>query len=158
MPDVASPRRTRTVRPVEDVPLDGAVKPDGRTRAARQLRRVQAATADPKTRLSGDAAPAEIADGEITVPVAGRRFRVAESMGLMPLLEWAAVSEEIDVDNQAQLASLFRLLKDLVDERDWAEFRKYTREEKCNDEDFVGFVNAAIEAIAARPTEEPASS
>jgi hypothetical protein len=160
MPATASPRKPRTVRSVEDVPLDGTPepKPDGRTRAARQLRRVQAAVADEKTRLPEEVRAQETADGVLAVPIAGRKFRIQESLGLMPLMEWAAVTESVDVDNQGQLASLFYLLKDLVDPEDWDAFRKFTRDEKCTDEDFIDFVNASVEAIAALPTAEPAGS
>jgi hypothetical protein len=127
-------------------------------RSAAQLRRVQAATADPKVRLPVDERAVEVEDGVLAAPIAGRRFRLQETIGLMPLMEWAAATDEVDTGNQAQLAGLFNLLKDVVDTEDWTAFRKFTREEKCDDEDFVKFVNAAIEAIAARPTGEPATS
>jgi hypothetical protein len=156
-------RRTRTVRPAEDVsPVEemaaafGIEKPPAVRK--RQARRVQAATADPKVRLPEDERAVEVADGELSAPLAGHYFRLQESLGLMPLMEWAAATVEVDPDNQVQLAGLFNLLKDLVDPEDWAEFRKVSREAKSNDEDFVKFVNAAMEAIAARPTVAPVTS
>jgi hypothetical protein len=158
------PRRTRTVapKPVEDVESDvlGGVPelPPPALRAKRQSRRVQAATADPKVRLPEGKRAAEKANGALVAPVSGRYFVLQESLGLMPLMEWAAAQDEVDVNNQAQLAGLFRLLKDLVAPGEWGEFRAFTREAKCNDEDFLAFVNAAIEAIAARPTGVPAAS
>jgi hypothetical protein len=158
----ASPqRRTRRVAPAAAEELDELVQEVPaplRSKSAAQLRRVQAATAEEKVRLPADERAVEIAEGVLTAPISGKLFRLQESVGLMPLMEWAAATEEVDTGNQAQLAGLFFLLKDVVDPEDWSEFRKYTREEKCNDEDFVKFVNAAIEAIAARPTGEPATS
>lgn len=163
MPPTAT-RRARTVRPAEDVsPVEemaavfGIEKPPAVRK--RQARRVQAATADPKVRLPENERAVEVADGELlAAPLAGHYFRLQESIGLMPLMEWAAATVEVDPDNQVQLAGLFNLLKDLVDPEDWTEFRKVSREAKCNDEDFVKFVNAAMEAIAARPTGAPATS
>jgi hypothetical protein len=75
-----------------------------------------------------------------------------------PPTAWAAAASEIDTGNQSQLAGLFNLLKDMVLPEDWTEFRKFTRESKTDDEEFGKFVNAAIEAIAARPTGESAGS
>jgi hypothetical protein len=156
------PRRTRTVapRPVDDVPLDGEenVKPDGRTRAARQVRRVQAATADDKVRLPAGERAVEVADGVITAELSGRSFRLAESIGLMPLMEWAAAQDDIDTRNSVALLGFYRVLQDLVHEDDWPDFRKHAREQKSTDKELVAFQNAAVEALAARPTEEPEAS
>lgn len=159
----ASPqRRTRRVAPAETdeaVLGEARVTPvrDGR-KSASQLRRVQSATAEAKMRLPDDERAVEVSEGVLAAPVAGKMFRLQDTIGLMPLMEWAAATDEVDVGNQAQLVGLYRLLKDLVDPEEWNEFRAFTREGKCDDEDFIKFVNAAIEAIAARPTGEPASS
>jgi hypothetical protein len=156
------PRKTRQVapQPVEDVTdeLPEAFAAPVRKPRAAQLRRVQAAAGDEKVRLPQDERAVEVADGELKAPIAGRYFRLSDSIGLMPLMEWAAAREEIDVDNGAQLLGMFRILKDLVDPEDWDEFRAHTREAKCIDEDFVAFQAAAMEAIAARPTAVPATS
>jgi uncharacterized protein YbaR (Trm112 family) len=168
----ASPqRRTRSVAPVEDVeaPVLGdpevpgafAAPKRGRPRGAKnaaQLRRVQEAAADEKVRLPAGQRAAEIADGELAAPVAGRWFRLSDSIGLMPLMEWAAAREDVDAGNASTLVSFYRILQDIVHPDDWQAFKTYTREHKCNDEDLVAFQNAALEAIAARPTVAPADS
>lgn len=157
----ASPqRRTRRVAPAAAQldEVEGDIPAPLRSKSAAQLRRVQAATAEEKVRVPVDERAVEVEEGVLAAPISGKMFRLQESVGLMPLMEWAAATEEVDTGNQAQLAGLFFLLKDVVDPEDWTEFRKHTRQEKCNDEDFVKFVNAAIEAIAARPTGEPATS
>ena len=157
----ASPqRRTRRVAPAENeygYESEAKVTPV-RSKSASQLRRVQSATAEAKVRLPEDERAVEVEEGVLVAPLGGRMFRLQDSLGLMPLMEWAAATDEVDAGNQAQLAGLYRLLKDLVDPEDWNEFRAFTRESKSGDEDFIKFVNAAIEAIAARPTGEPASS
>lgn len=158
------PARTRTVVPLPD---DDMPETLGESRARRrrardsapsQLRRIQSATADPKVRLPEEDRAIEDADGDLKAQIAGRYFRVAETIGLMPLMEWAASQDSVDGSNQTQLAGLFRVVKDLVAPEDWDEFKVFTRDKKCTDTDFVAFVNAAIEAIAARPTEEPETS
>lgn len=157
----ASPqRRTRRVSPRPETVLGEAVDeaPAVLRRSTSQLRRVQAATADPKVRLPGEDRAVEVEDGVLTAAIGGRSFRLQETIGLMPLMEWAAATDEVDTGNATQLAGMFNLLKDVVDPEEWGAFRKHTRENKCGDEDFVKFVNAAIEAIAARPTGEPADS
>jgi hypothetical protein len=158
------PRRSRTVAP-DDVLLPADEPQDtvpaafaASTPAKRAARRVQAATADPKVRIPEGERAAEIADGVLTAPIAGRSFRLSETIGLMPLMEWAAASDEVDVSNAGTLITFYRLLKDLVHEDDWAAFRSYTREQKCDDNELLAFQNAAMEALAARPTAAPAAS
>jgi len=155
----ASPqRRTRRVAPAGTDEVPGEAQVTLVRKSAAQLRRVQAATAEPKVRLPDSERGVEVGEGVLAAPIAGKMFRLQDSIGLMPLMEWAAATDEVDAGNQAQLAGLYRLLKDLVDPEEWNEFRAFTREGKTGDEDFIKFVNAAIEVIAARPTGEPASS
>jgi hypothetical protein len=161
----AAVRRTRQVapEPEPDVP-DEAVAPETVPAALRRkparaaARRVQAATSDAKTRLPEGKRAVETADGELRAPVAGRYFKIAESVGIMPLMEWAAALDTVDTGNIPELAGRFRLLRAIVHPDDWDEFRVHTTEAKCNGDDLLAFQNAAIEAMAARPTVVPAAS
>jgi hypothetical protein len=163
----ASPqRRTRRTAPVEDVtPADelgealGVFNPvPARRRSASQARRLQAATADPKVRLPEGERAAEAADGTLSVELAGKSFRLSDSIGVMPLMEWAASREEADPQDAGQLLSIYRILQDLVDPEDWLAFKQHAREAKCGFTEVFAFQNAAMEALTARPTGEPASS
>jgi hypothetical protein len=161
----ASPqRRTRRVAPAESadaVPgevLGTVDAPVRKRRSSAQLRSVQSAVSDPKVRLPEDKRATESAGGKLTAAIKGKRFRLSESIGLMPLMQWAAANDEVDPGNLAQLASFYRVLKDLVHPEAWQEFCSYTTETKCGDTDFVAFQSAAVEAIAARPTGAPATS
>ncbi len=152
------PRKSREA--VADVPLpalEGTVVPPA-LRAKRQVRRVQAAVADPKARLSEGTRAVEVADGELAAPIAGQYFRLSAEVGLMPLMEWAAATDEINVKNGVQVLALYRLLRHIVHPDDWARFRSFTTESKCDGNAFVNFQNAALEALAARPTPGPATS
>lgn len=160
------PRKTRnTAAPVPDdgeavegtVVQDTPPAPLARKRTAAVQRRTQSALADPKVRLPRAKRAVETDKG-LTVAIAGRPFRISGSIGLMPLMEWAAAREELDATDNSALVGMFRILKDLVHPDEWNEFRKFTRDEKCTDQQFIDFQNAAMEAIAARPTEAPAAS
>jgi hypothetical protein len=167
MPPVANGRRTRRVIPpapaeadavpvITEVPPALAAKP--RAKSASQLRRVQEATADPKRRVPRAKRAAETADETISVPLAGKPFLLNETIGIMPLMQWAAALDVVDVKSVPQLASFYRLLKALVHEENWEAFCEHATEAKCSDQDLLDFYSASIEAMSARPTKEPAAS
>lgn len=156
----AAPRRTRQVAPSPEPEVLGTAEPEApaalrRKPARAAARRVQAATSEEKVRLPADKRAVEVADGELVAPIKGRYFKISPTLALMPLMEFAAATQDVDVDNQVQLASLFRVLKNIVEPADWPEFRVFTTDERCGADDFLDFQNAAIEAMAARPTEAP---
>ena len=162
----AAQRKARTVRPVEDVadglpgavPAAFAVKPDGRTKAARELRRVQAATVDPKVRLPAGERAVELPDG-LSAPLLGKYFRVREKVAFMALMQWAAVLESVvDVLNREQLVGFYKLLKAVVHPEAWDAFCEHATETLADDADLLAFYNAAMEAMTGRPTPAPAAS
>lgn len=154
------PRRTTEDVAVPEA-LGGTVKagpPKGRGKPEAQIRRAQAATVEPDVRLPEEERAKEDRDSVLRVPIAGREFRIADNIGIMPLMEWAASVEQADPEDPSQLLATFRLLQDLVHPDDWLEFRAHTRLKKCNFDEFFAFQNAAMEALTARPTGEPATS
>lgn len=158
-------RSKRAVRPVEDVteelPFEDeapeAVPEAFAAKSRSQVRRVQAATADPKVKLPAGERAVDAEDG-LRAPLAGEYFRIADSIGLLPLMEWAAGLDQVNIMNSGQLAGWYRLLKAIVHPDDWDAFRRHATEQMCNDEALLAFQNAAIEAMTARPTVAPASS
>ena len=161
MPSAPQPR-TRVVVPLPEpeedeqdaVPEAFAARPAARKR---QVRRAQAAVADPKVSLPAEERAVE-EDGELRVPIAGRYFRLSNGIGFMTLMEFAVSADDADPTSPARTRSFYYVLKDLVHEDDFAEFCRHTRDAKCSAEEFVTFQNAAIEALTARPTVAPASS
>jgi hypothetical protein len=95
--------------------------------------------------------------GFLTVPLGDEEFRLAEDVGIMPLMEWAA-SSDVDVASADGLRAVYYVLQDAVHEDEWAKFRRYARENKTSAEDLLDFANAALEALAGRPTEESTGS
>jgi hypothetical protein len=125
----------------------------GDTRAATTQLRV----ADQSARTGKDTRAKVAKEGQLTAPLRKREFRLAEDVGIMPLMEWAAASDR-DVASADGLRAVFYVLQDAVHEDDWAEFRKFAREEKVDATELLEFANSALEALAGRPTEDATGS
>jgi hypothetical protein len=116
-----------------------------------------------------------------TVELKGRRFRVADKVGLMPLLKFSAFSD-VDVQDPRALGALYAMLKDCIhpghpgcgecedckngsnracpefDPGDWHAFEDHACESKAEAEDLMEVVTKTIEIISGRPTEPPSPS
>lgn len=114
----------------------------GDIRAARsQLR-----TADQSARV-GKEARADSDGAEVTVPLRDQEFKLGHSPSVMSLMEWGASS------GGGSLIAAFHVLKDIVHEDDWEEFKEYCRDENVESEEMGTFINAAMEGLSGRPTE-----
>lgn len=134
--------------------------PDTASTSDTRAARTQLKTADPKARVAKTARAKDNHTSEggfLTAPLGDREFRLADDVGIMPLMEWAA-SSDVDVASADGLRAVFYVLKDTVHEDEWADFRRYSRDEKLSAEKLLDFANAALEALAGRPTEEPSGS
>ncbi len=90
---------------------------------------------------------------------ARRTFRIAGSIGLMPLLRFAhSAKAGLDTDDLEGMAALYTMIQDCVHPDDWAEFQEYATVTKAEDEDLMEFVGAAMEVITARPRKRRGSS
>jgi len=125
----------------------------GDSRAARS----QLKTADQSARMPKGSRAKDVPGGGLTVKLGDREFRLAEDVGIMPLMEWAAASD-VDVASADGLRAVYYVLQDAVHEDDWAEFRKYSRENKIAAGELLDFANSALEALAGRPTEDATGS
>jgi hypothetical protein len=117
-----------------------------------------------------------------TVELHGQKFRIAETVGLMPLLKFSAFAE-VEVSDTRALGALYAMLKDCIhpgqpgcgecaackrdDERackvydpgDWHAFEDWAIECKADAEDLMEVVSRTIELISGRPTQQaPPSS
>ena len=148
-----------------------------RRAASSQLKAV-----DQSARVSAASRAKEEA-GEVTVPLKGRQpskdkdglvvrdeddkivyepvvkdFRLADEVGIMALMEWVAAAEGKKDETSKSLVAVYHVLEDTVHEDDWDEFRQFGRESKLQAKDYGEFINAALEAVAGRPTEESTGS
>lgn len=108
----------------------------------------------------------------------GRRFRLAEKIGLMPLLRFANASKAgLDSDDMEGLAALYTVIRDTIDQRrppkldeqgvqlidpisgepewdgpsEWMKFEDHAINTQAEGEDLMDFVNRAMAVISARP-------
>lgn len=118
-------------------------------------------------------------DDPSMVEFMGKKFRLAETVGLMPLMRFANASKKgLDSDDMEGLAALYAVIRDTVDQTrppkmdpatgrqsidpisgegewagpsQWMLFEEHAMETKAEGEDLMDFVNRAMAVIAARP-------
>lgn len=117
----------------------------------------------------------------------GEQFRMADRIGLMPLMKFAmAAKNGLDSDDMEGLAALYTLIRDCVDTTcpqrpvmedgqpkvdehgqpvtedagpsEWDRFEAHATTMKADGDDFMKVVQDVIEALTARPTQRPAGS
>jgi hypothetical protein len=120
---------------------------------------------------------APVADDTDSVEFLGKRFRLAETIGLMPLLAFANTSKQgMDSDDLEGMAAMYALIRDTVDQTrvqrrdeddkliydaagepewegpsDWQRFERHAIDEKADGEELMGFIRDAMGVISARP-------
>ena len=126
-----------------------------------------------------------ITPGE-TVSLAGRPFRVAEKVGLMPLLKFSHAANLSTSDERAYVA-MYQILRDVIkaadppcgtcegctdtdgraptirdctvaDRGDWELFEEWAVDCKADADELLDVVSEAIKVISARPTESRSGS
>ena len=130
------------------------------------------AASDPE--LSG-----EVIDPARAVTLAGKEFRVAEAVGLMPLLKFSHAAN-LRTDDDRAYAAMYEILRDVIleaedpcgscpgckqaglgatardcrmaDEGDWDRFQDWAVECKADADELLEVVAQAIKIISARPT------
>lgn len=85
------------------------------------------------------------------VELKGEKFRIAEEIGAMPMLKWAAAAELSSEDPRA-LGAIYAMLRDSVLEDDWAAFEQHALKSKADAEALLDVVTKALEVISGRPT------
>lgn len=99
-----------------------------------------------------------VGDGR-KVEFLGSDYRMAEKIGLMPLMRFAHVSSKgLDSDDMEGLAAMYTMIQDCIDPADWKRFEADAIEKKAEAEDLFGVVKRVIEILSARPTQRPADS
>lgn len=101
----------------------------------------------------------EIIGGDQKITFMGEEYRLAESIGLMPLLKFANASARgIDSNDMAGLAALYAMIRDCIADDEWSRFEYDAIDKKAEGDDLMPVVQQAIEAISARPTSPPNGS
>jgi len=148
-----------------------------------ELARIQGAAAgvvpgtavDVTANGNGDGVKAE------TVEFLGRQFRVAEKVGLMPLLKFSAYAD-VTVNDPRALGAMYAMLRDCIypgtpgcgecedckggseqacpeyDRGDWLAFEDHAMTTRADADDLMDVVSRVMELIAGRPTKPSGSS
>jgi len=127
----------------------------------------------------------EIISPSRVITLAGEDFRVAEKVGLMPLLKFSYAAN-LRTDDERAYAAMYEILRDVIledeppcgkcpgckeagknaetrdcqfaDEGDWGRFQDHAVECKADADQLMDVVAQAIKVISARPTESPSGS
>lgn len=116
---------------------------------------------------------------DMRVEFAGEWFRIADKVGLMPLMRFAhAAAEELDTADMEALAAIYDMLRDCIhpgspcdcgqpgdhvpgchyDPGDWRKFERHAVKVKADAEDMLPVVQQVISKVSARPTGGPSGS
>lgn len=138
--------------------------------------------AEPTTQDAQAAAEGVISDDGDWVEFLGEKFRLSDSIGLMPLLKFAnAAKRGMDSEDMDGMAAMYSMIRDtiwrpratgddgqpatdpdtgerLYDEAEWQRFCDFADDEKADGEDLMGFVSQAIQVISARPRKRRGTS
>jgi hypothetical protein len=83
----------------------------------------------------------------------GKDFRLAEKVGLMPLLSFAALAEAgVDTMDFRALATMYHLLQQIIHPDDWGRFQSHASEVRADADDLLGVVTLGLEAVSGRPS------
>lgn len=130
---------------------------------------------EPATQTVQAAAEGVVEAESETIEFLGQRFRLADSVGLMPLLAFANASKQgLNSDDMAGMAAMYAMIRGVVwrkplydehgvraldpltddpafDETEWNRFERHAMNENADGEELMGFVGKAMAVLAARP-------
>jgi hypothetical protein len=113
-------------------------------------------------------------DGADYIEFYGEKFRLADRVGLMPLVKFGhAANKGLDSDDMEGLSAMYSMIRSVIhrppvydehgarkvdengktlrDEGEWQRFQALAEDELAEGEDIMAFVNRAMEVMAARP-------
>lgn len=95
-----------------------------------------------------------------SVEFLGKRFPIANKVGLMPLMEFAYyASSGADTSDMGSLVAIYEMLRDcFADEKTFDEFRAHAKKMKADAEEMMPVVQQTIELLTARPTGQDSDS
>lgn len=124
-----------------------------------------------------------VVDDGNSIEFMGKRFRIAEKIGLMPLLKFASAADSgLDTEDQRGLAAMYAMLRDCIyagtpacgecpdckagrdtqckayEKGDWGAFEDHAIETKADGDELFPVINQVIEIISGRPTQPQGGS
>ena len=93
------------------------------------------------------------------VDFAGDKFRMAERIGLMPLMRFAKIAKAgVDSTDLDGLAALYDLLEQCIAEDEWQRFQNAADKARADGDQLMQVVKDVFEALSGRPTSRPSDS
>jgi hypothetical protein len=92
-----------------------------------------------------------------TVTLKGKKFKLAKSIGLMPMLKFSAYAD-VDTQDARALGAMYLMLKDVIDPPDWRAFEDHAVDSKADADELLTVISEAMQLIAGRPTEPSGAS
>lgn len=138
--------------------------------------RAAAREADPGGEVAG-----EVVESGDKVELLGKSFRIAERIGLMPLLKFASAAD-VDTEDPRALSAMYSLLRDciyagtpgcgecaeclakrdqnckLYEKGDWGAFEEHAMVTKADADDLMEVVQKVLEVVSGRPTQPRAGT
>lgn len=183
LPPARAAARARAPREVipryepDDRDEDGT-GPDIPAKTDRDLAVIQGTAARQANQDSGQD---EVKDGTVTeagdqVELLGKSFRVADRIGLMPLLKFSSAAD-VDTNDPRAMSAMYSLLRDCIyagepgcgecevceagNDRscksyargDWNDFEEHAMVTKADAEDLLDVVSKVLELVSGRPTQ-----
>lgn len=109
--------------------------------------------------VEGAAVVPEVVGGAAKIEFMGNQYRMAESIGMMPMLKFAHVSSRgVDSNDLEGMAALYSMIRDCIDPDEWARFEQDAIDKKADGDDLLAVVSKVIETVSARPTRPPKGS
>lgn len=147
-----------------DWPVAGAQPPGGMYAARRPVQDAPPVAGPSTQELQATAEGVAADDG--TIEFLGERFRLAATIGLMPLMRFAhSAKTGMDSDDMEGMAALYEMIRDCIDttadddgRSEWDRFEAHATASKAEAEDFMEFISSAIEKISARPRQRRGNS
>ena len=149
-----------------------------------ELAGIQAHSAGVVPAISVETVAAPV-DGEFTqvrtIELKGKSFRIADKVGLMPLLKFSAFSD-LDVSDPRALGAMYAMLRDCIhpgtpacgecanckggieracrefDPGDWPAFEEHAMITRADADDLLDVIGKVMELISGRPPEPPSTS
>ncbi len=96
---------------------------------------------------------------EPTIEFKGERFGVADRVNLMAIMKMAVVAKRgADANDMDGFVALYGVLKTCIAKADWDRFERHAEDTCADGDEMMAAYQAAIEKIAARPTQRSSGS
>jgi hypothetical protein len=81
----------------------------------------------------------------------GEVYRIADKVGLMPMMKFAhASSTQLDTGDMEGLAAIYAMLQDCIHPDDWARFERDAITKKAEADDLLPVVQQTVETLTSR--------